>query len=89
MSRAPLAGLLALALACDSEPTAPQAPTEAQSEQLARVDAGVASLRLKPDEEVWRRISWEADYETARERSEETDQPIFFFSMWGELDGRC
>ena len=52
-------------------------------------DIAVAEHRLKPQEKVWARLPWFGDYEKALEESQKQNRPIFFFSMFGELDGRC
>lgn len=53
------------------------------------VKAQVQALDLRADERVWERIHWERDLASAQEVSRATQRPIFLFSMWGELDGRC
>ena len=82
-------GILLLAAACDQAAEVPAEPSPAHAERIAAVDDTVALLSLSVDDQVWRKIAWEHDYESARQRSQLQDRPIFFFSMWGELDGRC
>lgn len=62
---------------------------EASSLDVAAVRAEVEGLGVQVQEAVWNRVYWESDPEQARARSRETGRPIFLFSMWGELDGRC
>ena len=88
MSR--LLGILLLAAACGQDSAEiPAEPSMAHAERIAAVDDAVARVQLSVDDQVWRKIAWEEDYESARQRSQQQDRPIFFFSMWGELDGRC
>ena len=53
------------------------------------IDAQVAILGLQPKEKVWEHIPWLQDVEKAKAASQESGRPVFLFSMWGELDGRC
>lgn len=87
MSR--LLGILLLAAACDQQAEVPAEPSAAHAERIAAVDDTVALLSLSVDDQVWRKIAWEEDYDSARQQSQQLERPIFFFSMWGQLDGRC
>jgi hypothetical protein len=56
---------------------------------IAAVDAAVKSLDLTPAERKWEQIGWAPDLARALERSRATGRPIFFFGLWGDLEGRC
>jgi hypothetical protein len=47
------------------------------------------SFELSEAENVWARIKWVRTLEQAKVLSEQSNRPIFLFSMYGELDGRC
>ena len=49
----------------------------------------VRAIELTEQENVWSRIPWVRSLEKAKRLSKESGRPIFFFSMYGELDGRC
>jgi hypothetical protein len=84
-----LFGAMALG-ACAGQDEAPPAqvmvPLELD-EQSIRDRTG--QLDLKASEDFWTRIAWVRSLERAEGLSKSTGRPIFFFSMYGELDGRC
>ena len=49
----------------------------------------VDEMDLSDGEQVWERIPWATDLDTAMALSKESNRPVFLFSMWGELDSRC
>ena len=53
------------------------------------IDQSVESLKLSSSEKVWTQIPWVSDYNLALEQAQKSNRPIFFFAMYGELDGRC
>ena len=59
---------------------------ELDTAELARF---VEALDLTPQERVWERVAWARDLASAQAVAEESGRPIFLFSMWGQLDGRC
>ena len=81
--------MLSLLLGCSAEHTPGSQKLEAVVVNQAQIDATVERLRLKGSEKVWAQLPWYGNYETARELSQNRQHPIFFFSMFGELDGRC
>jgi hypothetical protein len=55
----------------------------------AIIDANVERYRLRTDEKIWARLPWISSYDEAMQEAKKRNRPIFFFSMYGELDGRC
>lgn len=66
-----------------------QAPIPVEDLDVDALSARVARQGLSEREAVWERIAWVRDVDEARALAQERDRPIFLFSMWGELDGRC
>lgn len=60
-----------------------------QTTSIETIKERVKYFSLRTSERVWEHIPWVTDFETAQAMSQETQRPIFMFSMWGELDGRC
>jgi len=56
---------------------------------VENIRARVQALDLTESENVWARIPWVPSLEEAQQLSQSSGRPIFFFSMYGELDGRC
>ena len=56
---------------------------------IEKIREEVRYFALRKSERVWDKIPWVTDYTTAQALSQESQRPIFLFSMWGELDGRC
>lgn len=59
------------------------------SKEISTIEERVKYFSLRRSERVWDKIPWVTEFETAQALSEKTNRPIFMFSMWGELDGRC
>ena len=59
------------------------------TKDVATIRERVKYFSLRQSERVWDKIPWVTDYSTAQALSQESQRPIFLFSMWGELDGRC
>ena len=59
------------------------------TKDIDTVREDVRYYALRKSERVWDKIPWVTDYPTAQALSQESKRPIFLFSMWGELDGRC
>ena len=83
----PLLAILAGASGCKTPTAQPEASSPTIS--VPAVRAGVQALQLDADDRVWERIAWSRDIDDAKRRSRDSGRPIFFFSMWGKLDGRC
>lgn len=63
--------------------------TVATAVDVEAVRAAVKQQALSDEERVWEHIPWTHTLPEARAAAEQTGRPIFLFSMWGELDGRC
>ena len=61
----------------------------ALTKEIEEIEEKVKYFSLRKSERVWEKIPWVTDFKTAKALSEKTNRPIFLFSMWGELDGRC
>jgi hypothetical protein len=77
--------------ACSGASTEPAATAvdATPSVDVAAIRAAVELQALSDEERVWEHIPWTHTLPEARVVSTETGRPIFLFSMWGELDGRC
>lgn len=82
-----LASAVGVGLWMDALP--PLDPVVVDSPDLNALRYAAATLDLTPAERVWERIPWTRSLEEAQALSLATGRPIFLFSMWGELDGRC
>ena len=67
----------------------PRFPTDPVSLDVDSIRSRVSDLDLTESENVWARIPWVPSLEEAQRLSHSSGRPIFFFSMYGELDGRC
>ena len=87
----PLAlGLASAACTGTSPPESSDAiATAATMVDVEAVRAAVIQQALSDEERVWEHIPWTHNLPEARAAAERTGRPIFLFSMWGELDGRC
>lgn len=66
-----------------------QAQARATLRDLAALRAQAEALDLNRGERVWDEIPWVRSLDQAKTLSRQTGRPIFLFSMWGDLDGRC
>lgn len=64
-------------------------PSPEERLDVAAIRARVGALELKAEERVWDRIAWQSDPARAMDLARQTGRPVFLFSMYGELDGRC
>ena len=64
-------------------------PTNPVEFNVKSIQERAKRLDLAESENVWSRISWVRTLKEAKRISSESGRPIFFFSMYGELDGRC
>jgi hypothetical protein len=83
-------------LACANDPSSESlSPSQDQFREeievlsSAEIEETVKQLALSDEERIWERIPWTRSIDEAKKISEDSQRPIFFFSMWGELDGRC
>lgn len=80
----PLALLLTTAPAPSGERTVPDGKV------AASVEDRLAAWWLKPNERHFDLIGWAADVRSARKLAEESDRPVFLFTMDGRVNtGRC
>lgn len=56
---------------------------------ISAIQQQATKLELQSEERIWERIPWTSSLNEAKSISQESDRPIFIFSMHGNLDGRC